>query len=259
MIKKKFRLIPRLDIKGEHLIKGINLEGLRKIGSPREFAKNYYNTGADEVLIMDCVASLYDRQNIYKIINEISKEIFIPITVGGGIRNLEHATNLFLNGADKIAVNTAVTKNPKLISDLALKFGSSNVVLSIEAKKKSNSWEAFANSGRDHTGLDIFEWAKKGIELGIGEILLTSIDHEGTRKGFDIQLIEKFSNFLNKNKISIPIIVSGGMGKLDDLNNIYKIKNIDSIAVADLLHYKRNSIEDIKNKANKIGFEIRKV
>ncbi len=257
MIKKKFRLLPRLDIKGEHLIKGVNLEGLRKIGSPREFAINYYNTGADEILIMDCVASLYDRQNIYKIINEISREIFIPITVGGGIRNLEQATNLFLNGADKIAVNTAVTKNPKLISDLALKFGSSNIVLSIEAKKKSNSWEAFANSGRDHTGLDIFEWAKKGIELGIGEILLTSIDQEGTRKGFDVELIEKFSNFLNKNNTSIPIIVFGGMGKLDDLNKIYKIENIDSVAVADLLHYKRNSSEDIKNQANKIGFEIR--
>ena len=133
--KQKLRLIPRLDIKGNYLIKGVNLEGLRKIGSPELFAKQYYNDGADELLIMDCVASLYDRQNIYSIINKISKEVFIPITVGGGIRNIEHANNLFKNGADKIAVNTAVTKNPKLISELALKFGSQSIVLSIEAKK----------------------------------------------------------------------------------------------------------------------------
>ena len=134
-VKQKLRLIPRLDIKGDYLIKGVNLEGLRKIGNPESFAKKYYSEGADELLIMDCVASLYDRQNIYSIINKISKEVFVPITVGGGIRNIEHANNLFKNGADKIAVNTAVTKNPKLISELALKFGSQSIVLSIEAKK----------------------------------------------------------------------------------------------------------------------------
>lgn len=259
-IKQKLRLIPRLDIKGNYLIKGVNLEGLRKIGSPELFAKQYYNEGADELLIMDCVASLYDRQNIYSIINKISKEVFIPITVGGGIRNIEHANNLFQNGADKIAVNTAVTKNPKLISELALKFGSQSIVLSIEAKKNgSNYWEAYTNTGRDHTGLNIIDWATKGIDLGVGEILLTSIDNEGTRKGFDIELIENFTKFLNDKNISIPLIVSGGMGKLEDLKNLYNMEFIDTVAVADLLHYKRKTIEQIKSFASNIGFEIRKI
>ncbi len=259
-VKQKLRLIPRLDIKGDYLIKGVNLEGLRKIGSPELFAKKYYSEGADELLIMDCVASLYDRQNIYSIINKISKEVFVPITVGGGIRNIEHANNLFKNGADKIAVNTAVTKNPKLISELALKFGSQSIVLSIEAKKNGvNYWEAYTNTGRDHTGLNIIDWAKKGIDLGVGEILLTSIDNEGTRKGFDIELIKSFSKFLNNKNISIPLIVSGGMGKLEDLKDLYNIEFIDTVAVADLLHYKRKNIEQIKSYANKIGFEIRKI
>ena len=217
MTYKKLRLIPRLDIKGENLIKGVNLEGLRKIGNPEKFAKKYYLEGADEILIMDCVASLYERQNIYSIINKISKEIFVPITVGGGIRNIEHANNLFKNGADKIAVNTAVTKNPKLI------------------------------------------WAKKGIDLGVGEILLTSIDNEGTRKGFELNLINKFVNILKKSNISIPIIVSGGMGKPEDLNEILQIDSIDSVAIADIIHYERKSLREIKKYAEKIGFEIRSI
>ena len=260
MTYKKLRLIPRLDIKGENLIKGVNLEGLRKIGNPEKFAKKYYLEGADEILIMDCVASLYERQNIYSIINKISKEIFVPITVGGGIRNIEHANNLFKNGADKIAVNTAVTKNPKLISELALRFGSQSIVLSIEAKKNGiDYWEAYTNNGREHTGMNIIDWAKKGIDLGIGEILLTSIDNEGTRKGFELNLINKFVNILKKSNISIPIIVSGGMGKPEDLNEILQIDSIDSVAIADIIHYERKSLREIKKYAEKIGFEIRSI
>ena len=207
---------------------------------------------------MDCVASLYDRQNIYSIINKISKEVFVPITVGGGIRNIEHANNLFKNGADKIAVNTAVTKNPKLISELALKFGSQSIVLSIEVQKNENYWEANKHWQRPYRSKHN-RLGKKGIDLGIGEILLTSIDNEGTRKGFDIELIKSFSEFLKNQNISIPLIVSGGMGKLEDLNDLYNIDFIDTVAIADLLHYKRKSIQQIKSYANDIGFEIRKV
>jgi len=258
IVKKKIRIIARLDIKGDYLIKGINLEGLRKIGNPEEFAKKYYLQGADEILVMDCVASLYDRQNIYSIINKISNEIFVPITVGGGIRNIEHANNLFRNGADKVAVNTAVIENPSLINELASKFGSQSIVLSIEAKKNGeNYWEAYTNTGRDHTGMNIIDWAKKGVDLGVGEILLTSIDHEGTRKGFDLELINNFIDNLKKSNISVPIIISGGMGKLNDLDELVELDLIDTVAVADIIHYERNSLNEIKKYAEKIGFETR--
>jgi len=258
IVKKKIRIIARLDIKGDYLIKGINLEGLRKIGNPEEFAKKYYLQGADEILVMDCVASLYDRQNIYSIINKISNEIFVPITVGGGIRNIEHANNLFRNGADKVAVNTAVIENPSLINELASKFGSQSIVLSIEAKKNGeNYWEAYTNTGRDHTGMNIIDWAKKGVDLGVGEILLTSIDHEGTRKGFDLELINNFIDNLKKSNISVPIIISGGMGKLNDLDELVELDLIDTVAVADIIHYERNSLNEIKKYAEQIGFETR--
>lgn len=260
IVKKKIRIIARLDIKGDYLIKGINLEGLRKIGNPEEFAKKYYLQGADEILVMDCVASLYDRQNIYSIINKISNEIFVPITVGGGIRNIEHANNLFRNGADKVAVNTAVVENPSLINELASKFGSQSIVLSIEAKKNGeNYWEAYTNTGRDHTGMNIIDWAKRGVDLGVGEILLTSIDHEGTRKGFDLELINNFIDNLKKSNISVPIIISGGMGKLNDLDELLKLDLIDTVAIADVIHYERNSLNEIKKYAEKIGFEIRSI
>ena len=253
MSKKKVRIIPRLDIKGKNLIKGIQLEGLRVIGSPNEFALKYYEDGADEVIIIDCVASLYNRDNIKSIIEKAAKNIFVPITVGGGIRSLEDATSLLSVGADKIAVNTAVIKNPGLITELASKFGSQCVVLSIEAKKTDeNNWEALMNYGRDHTGFNVLDWIKKGIALGAGEILLTSVDREGTRKGFDIDLIKSISN-----KIDIPVIVSGGMGKLEHLKDTFNLENIHGIAMADILHYGRSSVAEIKKFSKKIGYSVR--
>ncbi len=253
MSQKKIRIIPRLDIKGKNLIKSIQFEGLKVIGSPNEFALKYYDDGADEIILIDCVASLYNRDNLKSIIQEAAKNIFVPITVGGGIRNLEDATNLLTVGADKIAVNTAVIKNPELIKELANKLGSQCVVLSIEAKRtEQNNWEAFMNYGRDHTGFNVLDWAKKGTDLGAGEILLTSVDKEGTRKGFDVDLIKSVSN-----KIDTPIIVSGGMGKLEDIEEISNIGNIHGISMADILHHGRSSVNEIKKFSKKVGFTVR--
>ena len=184
---KRVRIIPRLDIKGPNLIKSIQFEGLRVIGDPNSFAKKYYHEGADELLYMDSVASLYGRNSLKDLVSKAAKDVFIPITVGGGIRSIETATDILRNGADKVAVNTAAVKNPKLINELVKKFGSQSIVISIEAKHTSdNKWEVFIENGRERTGLDVVKWVKQCESLGAGEILLTSIDKEGTGKVFDI-------------------------------------------------------------------------
>ena len=240
---RKIRLIARLDIKNSNLIKSINLEGLRIVGDPNTFAKKYYQDGIDELVFMDCVATLYGRNNLYNIINTATKDIFIPITVGGGVRSLEDARNILNCGADKIAVNTAAVIKPEFISELANVLGSQSVVLSVEAKKRNeNHWEVYTNNGRELTGWDVFEWIKRAVSLGVGEILLTSIDKEGTRKGFDIELIRLASQITE-----VPIIASGGLGKVNDLIDVINIGKADSAAVADAIHYKRISVKELKN------------
>ena len=239
-----------MDIKGPNLIKGIQLEGLRVIGNPNIFAKKYYNEGADELLYMDSVASLYGRNSLKELILKASKEVFIPITVGGGIRSTEDAKEILRNGADKIAVNTAAVRNPKLITDLVDKFGSSTVVISIEAKQIStNKWEVYIEGGREKTGIDVIDWVKKTMELGVGEILLTSVDREGTRKGYDIDLIKSVTNLA-----TVPVIASGGMGKKEHLIDAVCKGNADAISMADILHYNRSSLKEIRKVAinNKI-------
>ncbi len=235
------RIIPRLDIKSGNLIKGINLEGLRVLGDPNKFALEYYNQNADELLFMDVVATLYGRNNLEKTIREISKDIFIPITVGGGIRNIDDASRMFENGADKIALNTAVLNNNKLLEDLVKKFGSQNIIVSIEAKNISEKlWHAYTHNGREKTNINVIDWIKKINLIGAGEILLTSIDKEGMRKGFDVKLAQEASK-----SSKIPLIISGGMGSLEHLKDI--VNMVDAICVADALHYKRYSIHDIKS------------
>ena len=200
------RLIARLDVKGPSLIKSINLEGIRKIGDPNKFAQRYYEQGADEIIYMDMVASLYGRNNLHDIVTATAKNVFVPITAGGGVRNVEDAETLLHSGADKVAVNTVATQKPELISDIATRFGSQCMVLSIEAKKQDNgTWEAYVDCGRERSGLDAVQWAKKGSELGAGEILVTSIDQEGTRQGFDTELVRQISDAVN-----VPVIASGG-------------------------------------------------
>jgi len=239
---KNIRFIARLDIKNNNLIKGINLEGLRIIGDPNKFAKKYYNQGADELILMDCVASLYGRNNLVHIIKEIAKDVFIPITVGGGIRSIDDAINIFNCGADKVAINSAAVKNHNLIKKIINKFGSQSLVLSIEAKYIfGNKWEVYTNYGREKTGLDVLEWIKKIIDLGVGEILLTSIDQEGTEKGFDVNLIKSVSKIC-----SVPLIISGGMGKNQDLINVMNSSNIEAVAVASILHYEKTTIKKMK-------------
>jgi len=206
---RKTRLIARLDIKGPNLIKGIHLEGLRVIGSPNEYALRYYQQGADELLYMDCVASLYGRNNIGEIVRDAVKDVFVPLTVGGGIRSVNDANELLRCGADKVAINTAAVSNPELISEVARRFGSQCMVLSIEAMQVGvGKWEVFTDNGRESTGLDVIDWVKRGVDLGAGEILLTSVDREGTRKGFDIDLVQAVTQ-----EVTVPVIASGGMGK----------------------------------------------
>ena len=244
---RKSRLIARLDIKSSNLIKSIHLQGLRIVGDPNTFAKQYYKDGIDELIFMDCVATLYGRNNLSDIIKKVTKDIFVPITVGGGIRSLKDARNVLNCGADKVAVNTQAVTNPKFISELANIIGSQSVVLSIEAKRrKSNSWEAYTSNGRDPTGLDVFEWIKKSVDLGAGEILLTSIDKEGTRKGFDLELMRLASQITD-----IPIIASGGLGSINHLAEVIDIGKIDAVAIADAIHYKRISVKELKNTITK--------
>ena len=237
----KIRIIPRLDIKGSNLIKGINLEGLRVIGDPNEFAYKYYNQGADELIFIDSVASLYGRNNLIDVLRRTAENIFIPITVGGGIRSKEDAYEILRNGGDKVAINTAAVKNPKLITDLAKQFGSQSIVLSIEAKKTMSSWEVYTDNGREKTGIDVMDWIKKGIKLGAGEILLTSIDKEGTKKGFDILLTKKASKVC-----SVPLILSGGLGEIQHLKDLFKETRVDGIAIASVFHYNLLDIKNIK-------------
>ena len=239
MVRK--RLIARLDVKGENLIKGIQLEGLRIVGDPQKFAKKYYEEGIDEIIYIDSVASLYGRNNLHAIVENTTKEIFVPVTVGGGIRNVEDARRLLNCGTEKIAVNTAAVKRPKLISELAEAFGSQAVVVSIEAKREGEDWEAYVDNGRERSGLDVLDWASCVEQLGAGEILLTSVDKEGTRKGFDIDLVRAVSGNLD-----IPVIASGGMGKLFDLANVVQNGKADAVAVADALHYDRFTIREMK-------------
>ena len=250
---RKTRLIARLDIKGPNLIKGIHLEGLRVIGSSNEFAMRYYQQGADELIYMDCVASLYGRNSLGDIVQSAAQNVFVPMTVGGGIRSVDDATYLLRCGADKVAVNTAAVANPTLISDIARRFGSQCMVLSIEAKQVGNGrWEAYTDNGRERTGLDVINWIKRGVAMGAGEILLTSVDREGTRKGFDIPLLRAVTQ-----EVAVPVIASGGMGKPEDLIDAVQQGEVDAIAMADILHYNRATVGDIRRVAQAAGIEVR--
>jgi cyclase len=250
---KNIRLIARLDIKGPNLIKGIHLEGLRVMGAPNEFALRYYREGIDELIYMDCVASLYGRNHLGDIVSKAAQDIFVPMTVGGGIRTLDDAMQILRAGADKVAVNTAAVTDPKLITDIARRFGSQCMVLSIEAKQVSQDrWEVYTNNGREKTGLDVVEWVKRGVAMGAGEILLTSVDREGTRKGFDIALVKAVSA-----EVAVPVIASGGMGKPEDLLAVVNEDGADAVAMADILHYKRADINDIRTVAENAGLGVR--
>lgn len=253
MKHKKVRLISRLDIKGPNLIKGIHLEGLRVLGDPQDYATKYYAQGADEIIYIDIVASLYGRTKLPEIVSRTVEEVFVPLTVGGGVRNIDDVTELLRAGADKVAINTAAVQRPVLINEVSRKFGSQCMVLSIEAKKQSEDhWEVYTDSGREKTGIDVVDWAQEGVRQGAGEILLTSIDAEGTKKGFDIELIKSITDLVN-----IPVIASGGMGSTQHLEDVIKIGGADAVAMADILHYERSTLPIIRASAKEAEINVR--
>ncbi len=263
------RVIPRLDIKGPNLVKGINLEGLRIIGDPQKYAEKYYLDGADEIIYIDSVASLYGRNNLSEVVDKAARKISIPLTVGGGLRTIEDIKQILKSGADKVAINTEAVSNHEFIKKCVKYFGSSTIVLSINYKSWPNDsfknstnltvgssaekdvakwkryYQVYTENGRQQTGIDAFEWAQLGEKYGVGEILLTSIDNEGMQRGFETELTERLSK-----KLSIPFIVCGGLGKKEDAKEIYKKTNCNAISFASVLHYEKLKIKELKNYLN---------
>lgn len=252
--KKAIRLVARLDIKGENLIKGVHLEGLRIMGNPQEYARRYYEQGADELIYLDIVASLYGRSKLVDIVQLTAHDIFVPLTVGGGVRSVNDVGELLRAGADKVAINTAAVKRPELISEVSRRFGAQCMVLSIEAKRQSpGRWEIYTDSGREASGIDAVEWARRGVELGAGEILITSIDAEGTRKGFDTELVQAISA-----AVDVPVIASGGFGVASHLGDVHAA-GADAIAFADALHYNRFTLQEVREMAREQNIPVRDI
>jgi cyclase len=235
------RVIARLDVKNEFVIKGIHLEGLRKVGNPVELAKAYYAAGIDEIVFIDCVASLYGRNNLFPVIRRASEEVFVPITIGGGLRSIDDVAQALDSGADKVAINTAAVHSPQLIADVAKKYGSQCVVASIQTKSVPTGWEAYVDAGREKTGISALEWAKRLVELGAGELLVTSIDQEGTKSGFDIEVAAAINDMVN-----IPVIVSGGYGQPRHISDLLKRTQPSALCFASVLHYKVAGVAELK-------------
>ncbi|MDG2228520.1 MAG: imidazole glycerol phosphate synthase cyclase subunit [Gammaproteobacteria bacterium] len=241
-----FRIIPKLDIKGPNLVKGINLEGLRVLGKPADYAKFYFDQGADELIYQDVVASLYGRNSLVDIISKTAKEIFIPLTVGGGIKELDDISTILKAGADKVSINTGAINNPDFISKAAKRFGSSTIVISIEAIAQNNGeYLAFTDNGRNETNKNVIEWSIEAEKLGAGEILITSVGKEGTGDGYDKGLI---SDILDN--VSIPVVAHGGAGNKDHILSLKKDLNVSGVAVSSLFHY-----DYIKSYRNLEGYE----
>lgn len=250
MVTPKTRVIARLDIKGPNLVKGIHLEGLRVLGDPSAFAYHYYEEGADELFYMDVVASLYERNSLSDIIQKTARKIFIPLTVGGGIRTIDDINTVLRAGADKVCINTGAVKNPDFIKKAVAKFGSSTIVAAIECiKQPDGKYFAFIDNGREESGLESVEWAQRLEELGVGEIVVTSVDREGTGEGMDTVLIQSITS-----KVSVPVIAHGGIGKPSDAASAVKA-GASAVAVASVIHYeavlnKRVQLELNGNEGN---------
>jgi imidazole glycerol-phosphate synthase subunit HisF len=247
------RIIPRLDIKGLNLVKGIRLEGLRILGEPATFARRYYADGADELLFMDVYASLLGRDQLLDLVRATTTEVFIPLTVGGGIRSVGDIVDVLRAGADKVAINTAAVLRPTLISEAAQRFGSQCVVISIEAKQRApGRWEALTDNGREPTGLDVLEWACRAEALGAGEILLTSVDKEGTRKGYDLELLSEV-----RRRVRVPVIASGGAGSSRDLVAAVSVADVDAVSLGWVLHHGLSTIPLLKSDLSRAGIGVR--
>jgi cyclase len=247
------RIIARLDVKGPNVIKGIHLEGLRIVGNPGDLARKYYQQGIDELLYMDTVASLYDRNNILPIVEATARDVFVPMTVGGGIRSVEDIVSALRSGADKVAINTAAVANPEFIEIAAQMFGSQCIVISIEAKERERGrWEVLTENGREGTGRDVSEWAAEVQQRGAGEILITSVDREGTKKGFDDDLFK-----MVRSCVEIPVIGAGGAGSAAHVTQTLSRNDIDAVACAGLFHYDICSVRDLKIAIASAGMKVR--
>jgi len=247
------RVIARIDIKGPNVIKGVHLEGLKVVGKPGAMARQYYEQGADEIIYMDVVASLYGRNGILSVLEEAAAEIFVPMTVGGGIRNVEDIVAALRSGADKVAINTAALQRPEFLSEAARVFGRQCIVLSVEAKQRQpGTWEALTDNGREQTGVDVIEWVAEAEARGIGEILITSVDMEGTQKGFDIELVKAV-----RDSVSVPVIACGGAGEGAHIRALLEASHCDAVCCASLFHYDRLPLPALKNELAAAGWDVR--
>ena len=250
MLKK--RIIPCLDVKNGRVVKGINFVDLKDAGDPVEQAKIYSDGGADEICFLDITASNENRDTIYEVVKQTSKKCFVPLTVGGGVRSIEDINKLLNCGADKVSINTAAVENSKVVLESSKKFGSQCIVVAIDAKRNGDSWDVYTHGGRNNSGLNALKFAKKMEECGAGELLITSMDRDGTQVGYDIDLISNISM-----KVNIPLIASGGVGKLEDLVDGIKLGNASAVLAASIFHYGKYSIKEAKEHLNSKGIPVR--
>ena len=248
----KNRIIPCLDVKNGRVVKGINFVDLKDAGDPVEQAKIYSDSGADEICFLDITASNENRDTIYEVVEKTSKKCFVPLTVGGGVRSIEDINKLLNCGADKVSINTAAVQNSKVVTESSKKFGSQCIVIAIDAKKKGKNWEIFTHGGRNSTGIDAIEYSKKMEECGAGELLVTSMDRDGTQVGYDIELMSKISS-----KVNIPVIASGGVGNLDHLVDGIKLGKASAVLAASIFHYGKHSIKEAKEYLDLKGIPVR--
>ena len=248
----KNRIIPCLDVKNGRVVKGINFVDLKDAGDPVEQAKIYSDGGADEICFLDITASNENRSTIYEVVKKTSEKCFVPLTVGGGVRSIEDINKLLNCGADKVSINTAAVQNPKIVMESSLKFGSQCIVVAIDAKKEANSWKIFTHGGRNKTDIDAIKFAKQMEEYGAGELLVTSMDRDGTQKGYDIELMQKISETVN-----IPVIASGGVGNLDHLAEGITKGKVNAVLAASIFHYGKYSIKQAKEYLDSKGIPVR--
>lgn len=250
---KNIRVIARLDIKGPNVVKPVQTEALRVVGNPKELASRYYEEGADELIYLDIVASLYRRNTEFDLLKSVTENIFIPVTVGGGIRSIHDINNALRAGADKIAINTYAVRRPEFLYEAAKEFGSQCIVLYVEAKKQPDgTYEAYTDGGREHSGLNAVEWVRRGIELGAGEILITSVDRDGTRLGYDLDLIKQITVFA-----TIPVIAHGGAGNLESFAKVVADGKADAVAASSVFHYGDFSIDEVKQHLSGKNINVR--
>ena len=248
----KNRIIPCLDVNNGRVVKGINFVDLKDAGDPVEQAKFYSDGGADEICFLDITASNENRDTIYEVVKQTSRKCFVPLTVGGGVRGIEDINKLLNCGADKVSINTAAVENSKVIVESSKKFGSQCIVVAIDAKKNGDCWEVYTHGGRKNSGLDALDFSKKMEECGAGELLITSMDRDGTQVGYDIDLISKISK-----RVNIPLIASGGVGKLEDLAEGIKLGNASAVLAASIFHYGKYSVREAKEYLNSKGIPVR--